>query len=72
MKNISQQGIRGLLFPIPSVEEQQRIVTALDVQGRRIEEEQRFLKKLRTLKHGLMGDLLTGRVRVGLPKEVSA
>jgi hypothetical protein len=30
------------------------------------------LYKLRTLKHGLMDDLLTGRVRVSVPEEAAA
>ena len=68
MKNISQATIRALVFPFPGREEQQRIVTTLRSHKKRVEHEQRELRKLRLLKQGLMDDLLTGRVRVPLPE----
>jgi len=51
--------------------EQQSISGRLDGLDQREDEEQRELTKLRTLKQGLMDDLLTGRVRVKV-EQVSA
>jgi len=58
--------------PILSSAEQKRIQSVLAGSTRRLEREQAHLDKLRTLKHGLMDDLLTGRVRVAVPKEAAA
>lgn len=49
---------------LPSIEEQQKIVTVLSAQDRKIETEETNLAKLQNLKKGLMGDLLSGKVRV--------
>lgn len=44
--------------------EQQRIATILTQIDETIEKEQRYKEKLKKIKQGLMGDLLTGKVRV--------
>jgi len=72
MKNISQRVIRQLLFPFPQWEEQKSIVAALDAHDRQLDAERENALKLRTLKHGLMDDLLTGRVRVPVPEDAAA
>ena len=61
-----------ICVPLPGFQEQSRIVRCLSSQHQRIAEEERTLSKLRTLKHGLMDDLLTGRVRVSVPEEAAA
>ncbi len=49
---------------VPPLSEQTSISDVLDSHQSRIDNEVSSLGKLRTLKHGLMNDLLTGRVRV--------
>ena len=49
---------------IPETKEQKQIVKVLDIQDKKIETEQQNLAKLKELKIGLMGDLLSGDVRV--------
>jgi type I restriction enzyme S subunit len=61
---ITQAALRGLRFLCPPVGEQRRIAAILDTHDERIRQAQVEATKLRTLKHGLMDDLLTGRVRV--------
>ncbi len=59
--------LRLLLVPCPSeLGEQQEIAARLNALENSINEEDRELAKLRTLKQGLMDDLLTGRVRVNV------
>jgi type I restriction enzyme S subunit len=58
-----------LLVVCPSLREQEVIEHNLDHVDERIGRESRHADKLRTLKNGLMDDLLTGRVRVPLPPE---
>lgn len=48
----------------PPLDEQARAVEVLDAQERNLNAENAKLEKLRTLKQGLMADLMTGRVRV--------
>jgi type I restriction enzyme, S subunit len=70
--NISQDIVRSLRLPAPSLAEQAAIAERhqnLLEMGRTAQLE---LDKLRTLKHGLMDDLLTGRVRVSVPEEATA
>ena len=50
--------------------EQDDITETLDTYDARLDGEQAGLRKLRTLKEGLMDDLLTGHVRVSNPEEV--
>lgn len=64
------EGIKGsrlkkklIKFP-KSIEEQIQISTVLSKQDHLIQKEQQYLQKLKSLKSGLMEDLLTGKVRV--------
>jgi type I restriction enzyme S subunit len=66
MKNISQEEIRSLIIPIPGIQEQSRILTRVDGMRVRLDILRRELSKRRMLKQGLMDDLLTRRVRVGV------
>lgn len=53
-----------LKFPVPSIEEQQKIVSILSEVDKRIEEYENKKQKLEELKKGLMQRLLTGEIRV--------
>ena len=61
---ISMAQLKIFKIPRPSKDEQLRIVTALGVLEKTIEETEAELSKLHSLKTGLMPDLLSGRVRV--------
>jgi type I restriction enzyme, S subunit len=52
----------GLEFPLVSFNEQRDLVTEFSSYDANIEGEERELHKLRTLKQGLVDDLLSGRV----------
>ena len=56
--------VRQLLIPTLTLLEQERIAAALDASTQHTDVEYQRLAKLRSLKAGLMQDLLTGRVRV--------
>jgi type I restriction enzyme S subunit len=64
MKNISQEKLRFVLLPRPSLVEQGSITRAFDDLAERITVEETCLDGLRTLKAGLMSVLLMGEVRV--------
>jgi len=65
-------GVGGLLVALPPQREQSHIARILDETDERIAREMRGTDKLRTLKRGLIDDLLTGRIRVPQLEEVSA
>lgn len=56
--------ISGIRVPIPSLQEQQKIVDIVESSKSSLAEEQETKQHLRELKRGLMQDLLTGKVRV--------
>lgn len=60
-----------LPFPLPPLDEQQRIAVLVAQVEARQEADRLGLGKLRDLKNGLMDDLLTGRVRVPAPEEAA-
>lgn len=60
------------MVPVFPLDEQDKIVSILDSQDKRIQKEQSYLNKLQQLKKGLMEDLLTGKVRVNELEEVQA
>jgi type I restriction enzyme S subunit len=62
---LNRNFIHPILTAIPPTEEQERILSRLDAASCAIRYERDNLAKLRLIKQGLMGDLLTGRVRVG-------
>ena len=64
---LTQAELRSIEVATPPLPEQRRIAQLLDVHMARTKKEAAQADKLRTLKHGLMDDLLTGRVRVAVP-----
>jgi type I restriction enzyme, S subunit len=62
MKNISQASIRKLQIPLPKLDAQRRISEILDAIDESIRLAELEAGKLRLVKKGLMGDLLTGKV----------
>jgi type I restriction enzyme S subunit len=71
MVKISAAIVRRLLVAMPEMHEQGVIIGTLDRATELVDQEKAETLKLRTLKHGLMDDLLTGRVRVSVPKEAN-
>jgi len=59
---------REVFLPLPPAEERNQIATRLQNIERVVDAERAELTKLRTIKHGLVDDLLTGRVRVAVPE----
>ena len=64
--------LRRVLIPLPSLDEQRRIVDAYDSIENAVWGEQEGLSRLRLVKAGLMDDLLTGRVRVNIDSQDAA
>jgi type I restriction enzyme S subunit len=64
--SISQDVLTELPLWLPNLDEQRRISSRLRAADARREAEERLLRKLEAIKHGLMPDLLTGRLRVQL------
>ena len=56
--------VRSLLLPKPDIDEQHRVAVAVDACVRTVDQHACSLRKLRSLKLGLMQDLLTGNRRV--------
>ena len=63
-KNLSGTNLKKLLLPLPSLEEQNKIVLLYNNVLQSEKTSQTNLQQLEQLKRGLMQDLLTGRVRV--------
>ena len=63
-KRVSLGEFKRLLFPVPPIEEQTRIARVLEGAADAIGRSERDLRQLRSLKQGLLQDLLTGKVRV--------
>ncbi|HSH02052.1 MAG TPA: restriction endonuclease subunit S [Anaerolineae bacterium] len=61
--------IRKFLVPVPKSNEQLMISEKLKAIDKNIDQEKEVLAKLQLQKHGLMQDLLTGRVRVTIDEE---
>lgn len=65
INSINNSDLLMFMFPVPtSLDELQKIAQILSAQDRKIETEETNLAKLQNLKKGLMGDLLSGNVRV--------
>ncbi|RYG71249.1 restriction endonuclease subunit S, partial [Lentibacillus lipolyticus] len=67
--NINAKEYSSLLVTVPPIEEQKEIVSILDSFIEKIKTEKEKLSKLTNLKHGLMQQLLTGKVRVPIDDE---
>lgn len=63
-KNLSGTSLKTLKLPMPSVEEQNQVVNAIESINRSIASVQRKQFANKVLKKALMQDLLTGKVRV--------
>jgi type I restriction enzyme S subunit len=64
MEAIQSSTLRTLRLPVPHIEEQGLIQSRYRSSSHRIDIEQKHLDKLKQQKHGLMHDLLSGKVRV--------
>ena len=64
MNAIRSETLKTLMLPTPPIDEQLEIEVILKTLESKISNQERSLTKLRTLKAGLVGDLLAGRVRV--------
>ncbi len=64
INHLYQREFEWFTFPIPSIPEQVKIIETLEAQERMIDSEQQHFSKLKTIKQGLMQDLLTGKKRV--------
>lgn len=53
--------LRDLIIPLPSLEEQDAIISVLSASEARVAEESYLARKCHTIKQGLMQDLLTGK-----------
>jgi type I restriction enzyme S subunit len=61
--NLFQNEIARLEFPLPPIEEQEKIANILSRYDEQIQHEQEYKEQLNRLKHGLLQDLLSGTVR---------
>jgi type I restriction enzyme S subunit len=67
--NISKRQFLQLSITLPSIEEQTDIATILSDMDSELTVLEQKLAKARSLKQGMMQQLLTGRIRLPLPKE---
>ena len=65
---LNTQLVYSFQIAIPSLREQRSIGIRVDSAARRVNAERREVGKLRALKQGLMDDLLTARVKVGVSR----
>jgi type I restriction enzyme S subunit len=72
LPSVNQAQVGSVKMPGFDVEEQGRIASILDNIDQRLDAEESALGKLRSLKKGLMHDLLTGKVRVLIDEEETA
>lgn len=64
-RDVANAQVMNLLqFPWPPIEEQKAIASRIAAAEKEVAAQLALAEKLRLLKHGLMSDLLTGRVRV--------
>jgi type I restriction enzyme, S subunit len=64
LNTINQHTLKAIPVPIPSREERGRITATAELHSTRVSTESAVLAKYRSLKAGLMDDLLSGRVRL--------
>lgn len=69
-KNINASTLRTFIVAAPKLEEQTAIATIISDMDMEIVALEEKLAKTRDLKQGMMQQLLTGRIRLQLPKEV--
>jgi type I restriction enzyme S subunit len=68
--NLSKGIIDDIALPVPEPEEQIQIASLMDSLEDRLLSEECYCVKLKSIKKGLMQDLLTGRVRVNAEASV--
>ncbi|WP_326752875.1 hypothetical protein OH738_25750 [Streptomyces hirsutus] len=61
MVKISAGAVRDLRIPLPDLKDQEHLLSALDSVSSQLTKESAELVKLRRLKQGIVGDLLSGR-----------
>lgn len=64
ISHLYQKDFAKFSFPLPELDEQQKIAFILSKVDSHIQDNQNYLNKLQELKKGLMQDLLIGKVRV--------
>lgn len=64
MSGLNSKIIKQIFIPLPSINEQRKLVEICKKISDASAEEINYLTKLKELKKGLMQDLLTGKVRV--------
>jgi type I restriction enzyme S subunit len=62
--NLNSGTLRELRCPLPSLDEQKEIMFRLDAVASAEQRQEKAVERLRSLKSGLLQDLLTGKVRV--------
>lgn len=67
--NINANNIKSLKIVLPRIEEQKRIVARLTAFDEKLELERASIRNLEALKTGLIGQLLTGKLRVNFGEE---
>lgn len=67
---VSKSDIGNIAVPVPTEEDQQRIVEVLNRADEKVVREREYKQRLQEFKRGLMQDLLTGTVRV--PESIEA
>ena len=66
LPSVKKEEIEKFLFPLPPIIEQQKIADILSIVDYKLELLGNKKAKLEKVKRGLMGDLLTGKMRVKL------
>lgn len=69
---INLGNLKRVRIALPQHAEQTQAFSLFSEADQRLSRENSSIAKLRILKHGLMDDLLTGRVRVSVPEEAAA
>jgi len=62
--NLHLEEIRELLIPLPPIQEQQELISILDLTNSYVQKGRVYKSQLEKLKKGLMQKLLTGKIRV--------
>jgi type I restriction enzyme S subunit len=62
-KHMRVADVEEMKIPVPDIKEQRRIASVLGGYRSSIEENMEYVRRLRSLKKGLMQDLLTGEIR---------
>jgi type I restriction enzyme S subunit len=64
LASINSTQLKALPLPVPALSDQSALIELMTAGAFQVTVERQRLAKLQTLRHGLMDDLLTGRVRV--------